>query len=222
MMSKRAPARAPSGAASPAVWISAALSATLGASIIFALTGPVVSSSHLMGHITIETPGELTPDEANEVYGELAARMARGYAGAGYDFVRNYQDWKIYNTSPYLSATHGNRYVNNYANDKAAGYERVSQGVVMPEGAVFAKDSFTVTDEDNLLPAPLFVMEKLAAGASPDTADWRYVSILPDGTVFGDSQGAGADRTAFCHECHIAVAEDDYLFYVPDEFRIGQ
>ncbi|NND50578.1 MAG: hypothetical protein HKN60_10035 [Rhizobiales bacterium] len=207
-----------SGAKSAAMVISACL----GAAMIFALTDPVRSSSHLMGHITIETPGQLTPDEASEVYQELADKMARGYADTGYAIVRDYQNWTLYNTSPYLSATHGNRYVNNYANDKAIGYERVGDGVVMPEGAVFAKDSFTVTDEDQLLPAPLFVMEKLAAGKSPDTADWRYVSILPDGTVFGDSQGASADRTIFCHECHIAVAEDDYLFYVPEEFRASE
>ena len=200
----------------------AVLTAGLGAAIIFALTGPVDSSSHMMGHITIETPGQLTSDEANEVYAELAGRMASGYAGAGFDIVRDYQGWKLYNTSPYLSATHGNRYVNNYANARAMDYPRVGEGAVMPEGAVFAKDSFTVTDDDKLLPAPLFVMEKLAAGTSPDTGDWRYVSILPDGTLFGDSEGAGADRTTFCHECHVAVAEDDYLFYVPEGFRTGE
>lgn len=183
------------------------------------LVNRVESASHLMGHITIERPAELTGEEALDVYQALSTVMADGYARARMPLVRGYQSWQRYNSAPYRSATHGRRFVNNYANHLAGGYERIDQGVRMAPGAVLAKDSFTVTDEGRALPAPLFVMEKLAEGASPETGDWRYLEILPDGSVFGDSQGAGRERVAFCHDCHAGVADADYLFFVPDAYR---
>ena len=101
----------------------------LAAAAMVALAGPQVrASSHLMGHITIEEPGQLTGPEAQEVYAELAERMAEGYARAGIAIVDGYQGWTRYNTAPYLSSTHGNRYVNNYANDIAANYRAVATG----------------------------------------------------------------------------------------------
>ena len=86
---------------------------------------------------------------------------------------------------------------------------------------MIAKDSFSLTDKDALFPAPLFAMEKLAAGASPATGDWRYLAILPDGSVFADSEGGKSDTAAFCHDCHSANARRDYLFFLPFEFRVS-
>ena len=36
----------------------------------------------------------------------------------------------------------------------------------------------TVTDEGKIYPGAMFVMEKLAQGANPETADWRYIMVL--------------------------------------------
>jgi hypothetical protein len=197
------------------------VAALLGTSAVLAPSMPVGSSSHLMGHITIEQPGRLTPEAARDVYRKLAPQMADGYAQARLALIRDYQDWRRYNTAPYLSATHGNRYVNNYANHLATNYERVGEiaGLKMPSGTVLAKDSFSLTDDGKVFPAPLFVMEKLEPNASPQTGDWRYVSILPDGSIFADSHGARHEQANFCHECHIAVADADYLYFVPPEFH---
>lgn len=203
-----------------------AVGVLVAAVVALAPSRPASSSSHMLGHITIERPGELTGSEALEVYRSLAAKMAAGYRQAGFGDLDDYQGWRRYNTAPYLSSTHGNRYLNNYANDLAAGagYERVGEGegVAMPPGAIIAKDSFSVTDDDRIFPAPLFVMEKLGSGASPRTGDWRYLTILPDGTVFADSAGPSRGQAMFCHDCHSAAAETDFLYFVPFEVRVNE
>lgn len=188
---------------------------TVGASVLFAQT------TDEDAHLAIENPAELTKDEARGHYKSLARRMARGYAAAQMDLIRNYQNWPLFNDAPYISATHGQRFVNSYANRMAHNYATLQEGEVLPVGSVLAKDSMTVTDEGNVHPGALFVMEKLPAGTNPDTADWRYIMVMPDGSLFGDTMGNRADAVAYCHVCHEAVADRDYTFYVPDEFQIS-
>ncbi len=186
----------------------------VGASVLFAQT------TDEDAHLAIENPAELTKDEARGHYKSLARRMARGYAAAQMDLNRNYQNWPLFNDAPYISATHGQRFVNSYANRMAHNYGTLQEGEVLPVGSVLAKDSMTVTDEGNVHPGALFVMEKLPAGTNPDTADWRYIMVMPDGSLFGDTMGNRADAVAYCHVCHEAVADRDYTFYVPEEFQI--
>jgi hypothetical protein len=173
-------------------------------------------------HFKINRPGELTKDDANIDYNSIIDGMARSYVASGDETAARYRDWQRFNDAPYLSDAHGNRYVNNYANAIAAeaGYGELKPGVKMPPGAILAKDSFTYTKDNKLFPGALFVMEKLDKGASPKTADWRYVMILPDGSVFGDTTAGGAAKLAFCHDCHNQVAEFDYLFFVPETYRL--
>ncbi len=172
-------------------------------------------------HLTIENPADLGKAEAKAIYEDIAAQLARGYAASEQDVVVDYRRWRIFNDTPYRSATHGNRYINNFANGRARSYSRMENAGVMPPGSVLAKDSFTVTEEGKVFGAPLFVMEKLATGASPKTADWRYLMILADGSLFGDSRGQNADQVEFCHSCHTQKADQDYLFFVPREFRLS-
>ncbi len=186
----------------------------VGASVLFAQT------TDEDAHLAIENPAELTKDEARGHYKSLARRMARGYAAAQMDLIRNYQNWPLFSDAPYISATHGQRFVNSYANRMAHNYGTLQEGEVLPVGSVLAKDSMTVTDEGNVHPGALFVMEKLPTGTNPDTADWRYIMVMPDGSLFGDTMGNRADAVAYCHVCHEAVADRDYTFYVPEEFQI--
>ena len=111
------------------------------------------------------------------------------------------------------------RHVNNYANARAKNYGSLTKGIKLPVGSVLAKDSFTVTEEGKVFAGALFVMEKLSAGASLDNADWRYVMIMPDGSLFGDSMGDGAEEMTFCHVCHKVKASRDYLYFVPKKYR---
>ncbi len=175
-------------------------------------------------HLKLNRPGRLTKNDAMVIYDTIAEHMAERLAISGEPVASEYRSWPRSNDAPYLSATHGSRYVNNYANLAAvrAGYNNLRPGIVMPPGAVLAKDSFTFTDDRALFIGALFVMEKLAAGKSPDTADWRYLMILPDGSVFADSTGAFPETAAFCHTCHIQAEEFDYLFFLPEEYRRWQ
>lgn len=86
----------------------------------------------------------------------------------------------------------------------------------MPAGATLAKDSLVVHPDGRLEVGPLFVMEKLAPGAGPETHGWAYRMIVPTGAVVKD-----ADTQRFCAGCHGAVAEaQDSLFFLPEEFRV--
>ena len=170
-------------------------------------------------HIKIEDPKKLTPEQANRAYDQIVDDLVDMYALSRDPAAKLFRTWQRYNTSPYLSATHGNRYINNYANAKAKGYEKAGTGKVrMPAGAIFAKDSFTVTANGEIYGGALFLMEKLAAGISPETGNWRYWMILPDGSVFGDSEDDTAKAVAFCHTCHKLKKRNDYLYYVPKAF----
>lgn len=171
-------------------------------------------------HFKIERPAQLTPVESLTIYENIGADMAKGYAASKDPIAKTYRRWRLHNNAHYRSATHGNRYVNNYANARAANYGKLRSGEAAAVGSIYAKDSFTVASDGGVFGGALFVMEKLPAGASPATADWRYVMILPDGSLFGDSRGANADEVGFCHGCHRAVAgKQDHLFFIPKAYR---
>lgn len=165
-------------------------------------------------HFAITEPARLSPEDARLAYNSLADKMVRAYAASGDAVARHYRSWTLLNEAPYPSAAHGNRYVNNYANSLAAAAGYGTPGAEMPAGAAIAKDSFTATPSGRLYPGALFIMEKLKEAASPATSDWRYVMIMPDGSIFGDS-AIDAAPMAFCHACHAARAADDYLFMLP-------
>ncbi|MDA0260773.1 MAG: hypothetical protein O3A21_01045 [Proteobacteria bacterium] len=119
------------------------------------------------GHLKIERPAKLSKEDAEKIYQRVGPRMARGYAAAGDPITGAFRKWRRYNISPYRSATHGNRYVNNYGNDNARPYGRLSPGEQMPAGAILVKDSFTVTADGDVFGGALFVMEKLPEGYEP-------------------------------------------------------
>ncbi len=198
--------------------------ATAGGALMAPRTGadtPEIDPLHPQGHFALERPGDLSKADATTVYDGIADFMARGYAGSGDETARTYRRWARYNDAPYRSQTHGNRYVNNYANAIAAraGYGDPKEGMSMPPGAVLAKDSFTYTGDRALFAGALFIMEKLAQGANPATGDWRYAMIMPDGSVFGDTTTETAERLDFCHACHAEKAAFDYLFFLPEGYR---
>ncbi len=174
------------------------------------------------GHFLVADPANVKAEEAEAVYRSLADEMARRYALSGQSIAAAYQGWRRYNTAPYKSVTHGHRYLNNYANAAASDYGRYEDADVMPAGAVVAKDSFSIDNSGEVLPGPLFLMEKMAPGFEPESGDWRYTLILPDGSTLGTTKGAGADNVAFCATCHAdASGSEDHLFFLPKAYRVG-
>jgi hypothetical protein len=153
---------------------------------------------------------------------QQSGEMKEAYEKANVDLVRGYQQWALFSTAPYVSATHGSRYVTNHANAVAAPaygkYENVGR---MPVGSVLAKDSFVVNPDGTVAVGPLFVMQKMEAGFDAESDDWMYMMIMPDGSVTGATGGTGAQNVKFCAECHATVKDQqDSLFLLPEEFRV--
>ncbi len=170
-------------------------------------------------HLKLDNPAKLPAAEVEKIYSEMRTRLMEGYAVSRFPGTGDYLSWKRYNSSPYLSKTHGQRFVNNYANAKAKGY---GSGASLPVGSVLAKDSVTITDTGKTFPGALFIMEKLKPGTSDTTNDWRYVVVNPDGSLFGDTTGDEPELVEYCHACHEAKSDDDYVYFVPKEFRAQQ
>ena len=172
------------------------------------------------GHFRVADPANVGAGEAEAAYRELAPEMAERYRLSGIDVAGGYQRWSRYNSAPYRSVTHGKRYLNNYANKAAGAYGRFEDAGVMPQGAVLAKDSFSIQRDGEVRPGPLFLMEKMAPGFSRDSGDWRYTLILPDGSVLGRTRGANARNVAFCVSCHADAGDGrDHMFFLPTGFR---
>lgn len=198
----------------------------LAASAALVAASPVASSEKDSGtvdvpksHFKVERPADLFPDTAETVYQNIRAEMAAGYALAKMPELSGYLSWRRFNKAPYRSATHGARYVNNYGNRAGEGYGAFEQVGRLPEGSILAKDSFTATVDGGIYPGPMFVMAKMRAGFNPQGGDWRYSMIMPDGSLFGETNGVNSDGVAFCNGCHAMRAGTDYLFFLPEEFR---
>lgn len=163
---------------------------------------------------------ELTDAEAATVYDCVKAFMQASYEVADHPAAAQFLDWKAYSLVPYQSATHGSRYVMNYANAKGAAYGKYEDAGTLPVGSVAAKNSFLAGPDGHISVGPLFLMEKMAAGFDPAGGDWRYTMIMPDGSTFGQTGGQNAAGVAFCNDCHAIMAEDaDWLFFLPEEYR---
>ena len=165
---------------------------------------------------------KLTPVQAAKVYKALRDSMMAGYAASGDSAAVEFGEWPRYNTAPYRSATHGLRYVNNYANEAAQIYRLYEKAGKLPVGAIVAKDSFSVSIDGEHRQGPLFIMEKMEPGFNYVSGDWRYTMIMPDGEVFGVTKGMNSERVHYCIGCHLAQEDKDHLFFVPKAYRVRQ
>jgi hypothetical protein len=182
---------------------------------------PCAAASNSCNPCAAAGPVQLTDAEAVAAYDCLLNEMRAAYAKSGSPVATSYSEWRRYSKNAYVSATHGNRYVQNYANPAAKAYGAFENAGVMPPGAVLAKDSFTVKANGRVSAGPLFIMEKMPAGFYDDSDDWRYTMVMPDGTVFGTTKGAGTAKVEFCIGCHISVAPDvDSLMFIPEQYRV--
>jgi hypothetical protein len=154
------------------------------------------------------------------LYDCLKTEMIAGYRKSKDRFAGAYGKWPTFNATPYVSDTHGARLVNNYASPTVAkAYGLFEKLRKMPTGSLLAKDSFTVTSAGAGAPGPVFLMEKMVKGWNAETADWKYTMVMPGGDVFGRTKGTNAQGMAFCHECHVASEDNDFMMFMPEEFR---
>ena len=180
-------------------------------------------------HFRLRQVAHLDSEEANRIYDLIKGALAKVYGSSGYEDADKYQSFKRHNQAPYLSSTHGNLYLNNYANQIADKYGEFEQAGQLPVGSVLFKDSFSVTEVSQsfsdttesrqIVLGPLFIMRKMEQGFNRVTGDWQYIKIQPDGKVIGMTGGAGAERVEYCIGCHLAREEFDHLYFVPENYR---
>ena len=132
------------------------------------------------GHIRINDPRDLAPEEAEKIYDALLDRMITGYAKSGLDNM-DYRAWSRFNSSPYISDQHGARFVNVYINRDADKFFIATDQQPMAVGSIVIKNSISAVESGGISRGPLFVMEKMAPGFAPDFGDWRYTMIMPNG-----------------------------------------
>ena len=170
-------------------------------------------------HYRLRSPELLETERAAEIYAIARAAMGVGYPLSGLQAARDYQRWRRYNSAPYLSASHGNHYLNNYANEPARAYGEFEGAGRLPVGSVIAKDSFSVTESGGILLGPLFIMQKMPQGFNYVSGDWKYTLVRADGTLFGETNGPGSERVEYCIGCHLARERYDHLYFIPREYR---
>lgn len=163
---------------------------------------------------------ELTNAEAADAYDCLTGQMRAAYAKSGDATATSFGSWRRYSKVAYQSSTHGGRFVQNYANATARAYGAFEKSGVMPAGSILAKDSFGVNGKGKVAVGPMFLMEKMPAGFNAASGNWKYTMIMPNGAVFGETNGKNSAGMQFCIECHAAVAEDqDHMMFLPEEYR---
>lgn len=172
------------------------------------------------GHFRVADSAKVGSEEAEAVYRALAPGMVARYALSGIPAAADYTGWTRYNTAPYRSVPHGRSYHSNYANATARAYGRYENAGTLPVGSVLAKDSFSIRRDGQVLPGSLFLLEKMQPGFNPESGDWRYTQILPDGSVLGTTKGDNAEYVGYCVPCHAAAGEGrDHLFFPRKPFR---
>lgn len=191
------------------------LRATL-AALTFSLTAGMASAD--CAAITVDDAFDLDEAAILALYDCLGDKMATGYAKEGHEIGSVYRTWAKTATRPAVAGPHGNRALNTFANDIAAEQylKFEDEGVVMPVGSILAKESISFSiKKQKARPGPLFLMTKMEAGASPETGDWLYGGVQPNGKIMKVKQ-------SFCHDCHVGWEASDMLAYPLEEVRLSQ
>ncbi|MEO9516331.1 MAG: cytochrome P460 family protein [Paracoccaceae bacterium] len=168
--------------------------------------------------ITVEDAFDLEEADINALYTCLGDTMAEGYAKEGDEIGSSFRDWAVSATRPAVAGPHGNRALLTFANDIAAEQylKFEDENVQMPVGSILAKESISISiKKKKARPGPLFIMTKLEAGGAPETGDWLYAGLQPNGKVMKVKQ-------SFCHDCHVGWEDSDMLAYPLEEVRVSQ
>ncbi len=162
-------------------------------------------------------PFDLDETEIVALYDCIKDKMAEGYAKQGDEVAVAFRGWTVTSTRPAVAGPHGERLLQTFANDIAAEeyLKFAEEGVDMPVGSVLAKESAKLNKKKGkVVVGPLFIMTKMEAGSIPETADWLYGGILPNGKPMKFKQ-------KFCHDCHAGWEEQDFLAYPLEEVRVS-
>ena len=190
---------------------------------IFAASAATVAASAAHAACETTTPvDDLTHDQAQAIYDCIAADLLAGYKNGPKmwipeDRVADYRGWTSANTAPARPGFHDNRFLLTWVNPVGAKeYLRYDEeNAKMPAGSIIAKESFSVNKDGKPVHGPLFFMEKVAEGVSPETADWYYYMVAPNGVP------QAVNVVTACAECHMGNFGDrDSLGFPIEEVRI--
>lgn len=167
---------------------------------------------------------ELSYEEAQAVYDCIKDDLFQGYQQGEKkwipaEFVRDYRGWTPVSRLPANPPWHGGRYLLTWVNEVGAEeYQKfLEERGPMPAGTVIAKESFAVTDEGKVEKGPLFLMQKVEDGVSPQSNNWYYMAVAPDGTPMA------VDVMKVCNECHQGKWDyRDGLGYPLEELRVSR
>ncbi|MEO1773748.1 MAG: hypothetical protein AAFS07_02215 [Pseudomonadota bacterium] len=184
--------------------LSRALAATLAASLAATLAFTGTPAAALDAACNPNKAGtELTGEEAQAVYECIAADLDAGWKTGPKrwipaDRTETYRDWDLASRFPAAPGFHGERFLVTRVN--ATGhdaYTRYADDPSIPAGTLIAKESFTVTEAGEVKAGPLFFMEKVNTGSSPETMDWYYYAVAPSGTPMA------VNVMTACNSCHV-------------------
>lgn len=170
----------------------------------------------------VPTPGmlptpELSPAEA-AVAGDCIRPILFDIARkSDSERLRSSTDWPRIGTQFYRSE-HG-RYLEVSVNALAAGYKLFEDGPRLPVGAVIKKQGYTVLRTGAVVAGPQFLMERMPAGYDERIGDWKFTLITGTGSVRGETRGQNGETVEFCVECHRSARRQDFLFFVPPDYR---
>lgn len=164
---------------------------------------------------------DLSGAEAQKVYECLEDKLHAGYkkGGKGWidkSYVNDYRNWTRASSFPAAPGVHGDRFLVTYVNRTGAGeYMKYAEEPNIPAGTLIAKESFSVNQKGEAAAGPLFLMEKTANGKSPETDDWYYMMVAPNG------KPVAVDVMAACSTCHQGVyGHQGGLGYPVEEARV--
>lgn len=81
----------------------------------------------------------------------------------------------------------------------------------MPVGSVLAKESINLSGKKKMArPGPPLIVTKMEAGSIPETKDWLFAGLQPNGKVM-------KIKRSFCHDYRETYEESDYLVYPVEE-----
>lgn len=187
----------------------------LGIAFSITASAALAQDCHQLG-AEVEDFFDLDEGQVTALYACLEQKMADGYAKGGSEVGSDFRNWTVTSTRPAVEGSHGNRLLQTFANDKAAAQylKFAEEGFTMPVGSVLAKESISFSKKKKTArPGPLFVMTKMETGSIPETDDWLYSGVQPNGKVMKIKQ-------SFCHDCHTAWSAQDSLAYPLEEVRV--
>jgi len=189
------------------------------------IAAATLAFSVMMGHAAaaetcaanVEDPFDLDEAAIQEIYTCIKDQMADSYAKEGNEVAAAYRGWTVTGTRPAVQGAHGSRLLLTFANDVAAEQylKFAEEGVEMPAGSILAKESITISIKKKVArTGPLFIMTKGEAGSAPETGDWVYAGVQPNGKPMKFKQ-------SFCHDCHVAWEARDMMAYPIEEVRVS-